>query len=247
MFKAGHEAERQVWTKGWVSGQGQRAAELVVSRRLRIVGHLDSWWEGEIYEIKSQSEDQWKPIEESPLWPRYAWQISVYMLAMDAPLTVMRVLRDKDGNVSDSAEERFETPPHSMAEIRQRVFEVEGLARRELDAVECERVEFPCPFFYLHTAKDDRERIEDDGAVALALNYKAAQVEKIAIDGRVKAARAALLEFMGAKKKVDVNGWKLTRFTVPAKHVEYDRSEYEVLRVTEPKVGVDAEAGETDL
>jgi len=237
VFKAGHEAERQAWTKGWLSGRAQEQVTLVVTKRIWITGHVDSWWGHESYEVKSQSSEEWKPIRESKLWPRYSWQISVYMLATESPLTVVRVLRDKDGNISDRAEERFDEPPHSIVEVRRRVLDIEGLARRELTEAPCERVEYPCPFFYTHRqAGEVREELDDEGAAALAADYQQARVEQRAVEGRLKTARAALLSFMTERdsRRLNVKGWKLTRYKVAGKHIEYDRAEYEALRVTEP-------------
>src|SRR5215467_4972477 len=247
VFKAGHEAERQAWTKGWLSGRAQEQVTLVVTKRIWITGHVDSWWGHESYEVKSQSSEEWKPIRESKLWPRYSWQISVYMLATESPLTVVRVLRDKDGNISDRAEERFDEPPHSIVEVRRRVLDIEGLARRELTEAPCERVEYPCPFFYTHRqAGEVREELDDEGAAALAADYQQARVEQRAVEGRLKTARAALLSFMTERDvaKVDVNGWKLTRYKVAGRHVEYDRGEYESLRVTGPDEKDGAAGGE---
>lgn len=247
VFAAGHEAERQVWTKGWVGGRAQEPVTLIVTRRVWITGHVDAWWDHESYEVKSQSREEWKPIRESPLWPRYSWQISIYMLATESPLTVVRVLRDKDGNISDRTEERFEQPPHDIVEVRRRVFDIEGLARRELTEAPCERVEYPCPFFYTHRdVGEAREELDDEGAASLARDYDEARVEQRAVEGRLKAARTALLAFMTERNvaKVDVNGWKLTRYKVAGRHVEYDRGEYESLRVTGPDEKDGAAGGE---
>jgi hypothetical protein len=247
VYEAGHEAERQVWTKGWIKGEGQRQVQLQVTRTIWISGHLDSWWQGEPWEVKSQSASEWRPIRESPLWDQYAWQISVYMLATGRSLNLIRVLRDVDGNVSDSQVERFDESPHTIEDIRRRVFDIEGLARKDLTSVSCERLQFPCPFFYTHMSSDDtlvREVLDDDGALKLAEDYKHAQVEKVAVEGRLKSARTALLTFMGDHDKLDVNGWKLTRYNVPEKHIEYDRKEYQALRVTEPKKNETREDGD---
>lgn len=249
VYAAGHEAERQAWAKGWIRGIAQHRVVLNVTNKIMITGHMDAWFvEG--WEVKSQSEAEWKPIRESPFWPQYQWQISCYMLATGKPLTVLRVLRDKDGNVSDRAEERFDEPPRTLSEVRMRVFEVERLARSDLVSVDCERVQYPCPFFYTHNKGSDDGvlSIDDDGMVRLAADYKRAAVEKLAVDGRLKTARAALVDYMGERKKVEVDGWRLTRYTVGAKHVEYDRAAYDVLRVTEPKkAGGDSDTGEADL
>lgn len=251
VFKAGHEAERQAWTKGYLQGRSQEQVTLIVTKKVWIVGHVDSWWGHESYEVKSQSAEEWKPIRESKLWPRYSWQISVYMLATESPLTVVRVLRDKDGNISDRAEERFDEPPWGIVDVRRRVFDIEQLARRDLTASECERVEYPCPFFYTHRdASEEREELDDEGAAALARDYNEARVEQLAVQGRVKVAREALLSFMKERDatRLNVKGFKLTRYKVAGKHIEYDRAEYEALRVTDSSTkGGGGEASEVNL
>jgi len=199
---------------------------------------LDAWDRegGSIYEIKSHSEDEFgKEFSELNLWPVYAFQISVYMHATNKPLKLVRVLRDKEGNVNEYKVEEFSSAPRSMDEIRRRVFQVEMLARKELGEVECEKVEFPCPFFYTHSGrdKDERELVEDDGAVVLAGQYMDARVAKMQAEGRFKASRVALLEWMGDRRKVELpSGVLLTRYTIKGGRVEYDRKEYENLKVT---------------
>jgi hypothetical protein len=236
VFQAGHEAERQVWTKGMVSGHGQQRVVLPVTKRIQVIGHVDVWEPAGITEIKSQSEAEWRPIRDSPLWERYAYQISVYMHATDLPCTILRVLRDSDGNISRSQREVFGIPPKTMGEIRGRIIEAELLARKDLTEVDCEK-SFPCPYFYTHVNGEDlREQIDDPAALILAKSYVEARQQKMAADGRIKVARLALIDWMGDKKKVELpEGWKLSKFTVKGGHVEFDRTEYESLRVTEPK------------
>jgi hypothetical protein len=188
-----------------------------------------------VYEIKSQSEAEWKPIRESPLWGRYRYQISVYMHATKLPLVVVRVKRDKNGGISDEAREEFRVPPVDMSEIRARVFQVEMMARRDLSEDVCEKIEFPCPFWYTHVKGevDEREKVDDPQAVVLAGQYQAARRLASTANGRVQASRRALLAYMGDRRRLGLSdGTMLTRYQVEAKHVEYDRDGYWALRVT---------------
>lgn len=263
VFKAGNRAEAQAWQKGYITGSAQEYVKLEVTEKIWVTGHLDGWdvvWDqvanqgairarrsrtkGTTYEVKSQSEGEWGPIRESSLWERYSWQFSVYMLATGLPLTVVRVLRDKEGNVSDKCDEVLTEPPHTLAEIRARVMQVELMARKDLSEVACEKVEFPCPFFYTHVGGDEnvREYVDDYAAVMLAKEYRAAVEGKELADRKVKACKQTLLDWMGDKRKLGLpGGWKLTRYEVKGRHVEYDSKGYWGLRVTEPKDEVEDE------
>lgn len=237
VFEAGHKAEDQLWAKGVLSGLAQEYIELPITKRIMIVGHLDAWEIDAGAEAKSSSEAEYrKPWTESHMAQRWAYQISCYMHGTGKPFRLIRALRDRDGNVLEHREELLERAPIPLADIRARVLEVESMARSDLTSTECEKYEYPCPFFYTHLNKAEmREQCDDDGAVSLAVEYKRVQKEAEVLKGRVKVAREALLEWMGDKKKVDVGGWKLTKYVVKGKHVEYDAKDYEVLRVTEPK------------
>jgi hypothetical protein len=254
VFQAGIKAEEEVWAKGIVKGRAQEYVELPISESIRVAGHLDCWSpEGRIYEVKSQGDDEWKPIREGRLWERYKFQISVYMWATGLPLTVVRVRRGREGGIEEEVKEEFETPPVSLEGIRGRVFEVEMLARRDLSEVGCEKVEYPCPFFYTHTTVGDelvREAVDDPAAVVLAQQYRNARVVAEVANSRVRASRGALLDYMGERRRLDLSdGTLLTRYEVKGKHVEYDRAGYWALRVTTKKEtggeGGERTAGET--
>lgn len=239
VFQAGHEAERQAFAKGVIQGTPQWAVSLSVTDNIVITGHLDSWWHDGGHEVKSQSENEWGPIRESQMWSRYQWQFSVYILATGHPLTVVRVLRDKEGNVSDSCEEVFVDPPRTLVEVKARVLAVELLARKDLTNVPCDPIMFPCPYFYTHPQDDAavREYVDDDNAVTLAAQYSEAAREQRLAKQRSDAARKTLLTWMADKEKIELpGGWKVTRYEtkerlVPAR----TQKAFWSLRVTPPK------------
>jgi len=240
VFDAGHEAERQAWVKGILKGRAQEFCQLQISDSIWVTGHMDAWTPYRIQELKSQSEAEWGPIELSDLWNRYKYQVSVYMHATNLPCDIIRVQRDPSGDITRQATQTFDTPPVSLVDIRQRIFQVELLARKDLTEVECNPVEFPCPFYYTHVGKPEeiRENVTDKEASVLAREYQRLKVEKAAMEGRVKTARQALLTWIEGQGKNRVkldDGWLLTRYEVKGKHVEYDREGYFALRVTEPK------------
>lgn len=280
VFEAGRRAEEQVWAKGIISGTAQDYVELAISETIVVGGHLDCWdpeqptygidpevhgpnpfakkfGSGRVYEVKSQSEAEWKPIEQSPFWGRYKFQISVYMHATGLPLTVLRVQRRKDGTVAFEERQDYQSPPVSLAEIRARVFQVELMARRDLSGDECEKIEYPCPFYYTHVRGgedgdsgdgSEREQVDDPAAVVLARQYESAKRVASAANARVKASRDGMLAYMGERERLGLSdGTLLTRYKVKEQHVEYDRKEYWALRVTTrkgQKGGDDAEQKE---
>jgi len=253
VFKAGVEAERQVWAKGIVQGKAQEYVELPISSSIKVAGHLDAWTPELVYEIKSQSEGEWGPIEKSSLWYRYKFQISVYMHATGLPLTIIRVRRNSDGSISDEERQDYKAgdAPVSLAEIRAKVFQVELLARRDLSDSGCEKVEYPCPFYYTHIRdgeggrEDVREEVGDPEAVVLARQYQNAKLVAEAANARVKASRGALLAYMGERKRLGLSdGTLLTQYQVAEKEVKYTRSGYWALRVT--RKDKDAGSGNTE-
>ncbi len=242
VFERGHEAEREAWVKGILKGRAQENIKLKISDTIFVTGHLDSWeqyhgGEGKIVELKSQNENEFRPIEESPLWDRYSYQISCYMHALPGRELIVRRVKLHERTIVETVDQVFHEPPVSLADIRAKVFKVESLARKDLTTVECEKTQFPCPYFYTHVGgADAREMIEDETAVELCVQYKEASSQMIAIKGRVAASREALLTWMGEKDKIDLpGGWKLTRYTVAGKHVEFDSKGYKALRVTPPR------------
>lgn len=237
LFEAGHEAERQLWRKGILEGMAQRTVTLDISKTIVIVGHLDAWT-GEGHEAKSQVQAEFdKPIQESAHWYRWRVQISVYMHATRKRLRMVRALRDEEGNVSNIKEEWFDEPPVSLPDIRRIVFDVESLARKDLSDMPCDRTEFPCPFFYTHTDRAGvREYVDDDSARILAAEYQTAKTAANVAKAKVTAARTTLLEWMGERRRVELpEGWRVTRYKVEGRHVEYDSAGYEGVRVTPPK------------
>lgn len=206
-----------------VGAEGGRASE-----RTQRVGAV---------ELKSVTTDGMDvPLTDLPLWPRYSFQVSCYMLATGAELDLVRVLRDGAGNISDQKVDHFTEPPVSLAAIRQRVLEVELLARKDLADVDCDRLEYPCPFFYTHRQRDSREQISDDDALVLTQQFVNARAQAKLADARVKAARTALVEWLGDRSKIVLNNrYRITRADVKAKPVSYTRSAYTSIIVTEVK------------
>jgi hypothetical protein len=251
VFEAGHEAERQAWAKGILTGLAQEFVSLQVSETIFVVGHLDAWSRGVITELKSSTEAEFKkPWRETHMGEKWAWQISCYMnAAPTSQLRFVRVLRDADGNILGQTEETLEVPPYSTADIRLRVLEVERLALLDLDKLDCVR-EFPCPFYYTHSDPGQiREYCDDESAVSLAKEYEAVRAEARSLRGRQATARSALLTWMGDRDKVELpGGWKMTRYTIKGGKREFVVKDSTGLRVTPPSEESEADdAGEVSV
>lgn len=165
----GHAHEELVLAKmaaeGWTIWDRQLEVVLMVSGKIRVVGHIDgkgidnvrlsgSYVEmsskPHIVEVKSQSKDQWNDFEargwDSGYFPHYKWQVSCYMLATGLPLVMVRKNRN-DGRIKM---EWVDEPFYDLRDIRSRVLSVEVLAADGIGPDECGpgRI-YPCPFFYM--------------------------------------------------------------------------------------------------
>lgn len=156
--------------EGWTIWDEQATVTLMVSGKIRVVGHIDAkgalvtktgnvGGEARIVEVKTQSKDEFAKFEkdgwEGGLWPRYKWQLSCYMLATGLPAVVVR----KDRNSGTIRPEWVDEPFYTLAQIRARVLSVEMLAADGIGPEECgpERI-WPCPFYYMpgHDGAIDR-------------------------------------------------------------------------------------------
>lgn len=245
LFASGHEAEIRAKKKLAGRGEGlsreQMEVELVISKRVVIVGHLDGLRGRTICEIKSQSLEEWdkrKRGERGWLRDRYDWQISSYMHALEMPAIIYWFNRD----TGELDEEELLFPPISLKEIRARVLTIEKLAIAGVVDAPCVP-SFPCPYFYLHDEDEEEYGGEEAQVVrVLAESYVRSSREEKAAAERKAVVRDALIGRMG-ESKVTVDGWKVTRFesgrvteTTRQPVSEFGQeSTWEGIRVTPPK------------
>jgi hypothetical protein len=209
VFANGHRIEAEVLEK-YPAVDRQWEVRLPVTGRIHVVGHIDgviSWphdsadvvpnidvSKDRLVEVKSQSREEWDRFAadgwETGFFPKYKWQVSCYMHASGLPLTLIRALRDEDGNWTGETNISYvDAPFYSIAEIRARVLRVEAAAATGVLNATC-TPSFPCPYFYLHD-EIDRELITDDGVDILAREYaEASRDENIARDRKTNAKRA---------------------------------------------------------
>lgn len=178
MTASGHEVTEQ-----------QREVQLAVSPDLVVTGHLDGvvalfdvlYLGRRVLEIKAPS--TWASFQTAykradytqPYMHRIAVQVSVYMHAMGMEAILACV--DDDGLHYFG----IEVPPFDLAYI-------EGIARDverqvltgKLDD-RCTQVDYPCPYLYLH---DAREEEQDEALDALAVEMEACRADVKAAEAR---------------------------------------------------------------
>jgi hypothetical protein len=221
VFEAGKRIEDEVLDRiGLLSPITARQLEVVlpITKKIHVVGHIDGLdtSDGSLVEVKSQSQEEWDRFErdgwEGGFFPKYKWQVSAYMNAVKQPLTLLRALRDSDGNWTGRIEDDYiEEPFYSVAEIRERVLKVEAAAATGVLNAVC-TPSYPCPYFYLHE-EIDRELIGDEGVDALAREYADAQRDENIAKGRKAEARRALREAVSEDKYRTNSGVKVTFYT----------------------------------
>lgn len=238
IFAAGHAAEEIGYSAinargGRVTGM-QDTVVLKVSDRISVVGHIDGILDNHVLELKSQSANEWNEDYLSwGLWSKYAWQLSVYMHALRLPAYLMQIRR-LDGK---TLTHEMLTPPRSLAEIRMRVLLIEHLATGEINGMECDRDDYPCPVFYTH-AKVDRELLTDEALEMLIVEHEEARVQSKRANDRRAAVRDAIIERlgmpeMGKPTKIRVGKWNVSASRYAVKERTMPAGEQTRLTITE--------------
>jgi hypothetical protein len=199
LFQAGHDEEERFTTK-WPLEKQQTEVVLSVTQKIQIVGHIDGARGGRIVEIKSQSPDGWDKWTHDiwttdPLWQKYAWQVSIYMIAQGSGLELVRINRETGKAVSTF----YEMPFHTRQEIVERVLLIEMLAAENGLPETCDKDDWICPYRYTHPTLEPVDDPELQNAVdsyfimkGLADDYKE----------DFNTAKENLKEVLGNRKKV---------------------------------------------
>lgn len=203
MFREGHFHEAQVEERLGVLGypvtRQQEEVRLQITGKIKVVGHVDGvtvspFADTLVVEIKTQSPEAWAEFQrnkwESGVFPKYKWQASVYMLALDMPLMLVRKNRST-GQIDTTIVER---PFYSRLQIAQRVLNVEAIARETAEPPEkCDSQDgFFCPYRNLHEEAEfaDVEPLRAPEIEELARQYvESGREEKRAKERREEAKR----------------------------------------------------------
>jgi hypothetical protein len=204
-------------------GDRQHVLSLPITRTVVVRGSPDSiTTTGIIVDAKAFAARPWKEWVEKgwASFPRYAWQQSAYSLALafeeeyeeedDLPTICMAVKNKDTGELSVT----YHEPPVSLFDIRRRVLEVEMRARQEKEP-ECDKRDYPCPFFYLGDAcggsKGEVEHTDDDVLEAWAANHHKVSVQQKAAKQAYDESRDRGKELVEPGAKLIVGGWKVSR------------------------------------
>lgn len=182
-----------------------------------ITGHLDGLVTREapfhidrasVLEIKSpHSWHSWERAHKTgdysdPLMHRYAWQISVYMVATGLEAVVACV---EDGQVRTFG---IEVPPFDVDAIERRIIGMEINVKDGTVPSVCSQSDFPCPVAYLH---DKREVVEDPVLTELLLAYQRAKEARDMEDGFMKGLRRRIGDHLGLSDTLTTEAGTATR------------------------------------
>lgn len=190
IFEEGKDAEPLIdlaWRKqsgAKVSGR-QQTIELEIGEiddKLVIIrGHIDGIATYQkpmhkfVVDYKKFRDSTWEDFKRKELevHPSYAWQFSVYMIAlnMDAMMVGGHLV---DGKISEVHEVPLLIPPFNMKALRKRIIRWERLINTGYDAreVECKQQMYPCPAWKLHDIAEGSEyTIPDDDMGEVAEMY----------------------------------------------------------------------------
>lgn len=151
----------------------------------------------EIKSLSQSSTEKWRR-EGFDGFPRYAVQISVYMIALGIPA----VFVVKNKNSGQLTVRVVHTPPVSLEELADRVRVVE---QAEDVMPVCSLSDFPCPYLYLHDevskkgVKSDVVEVEDPTLNLLAAEYEQARETERRAGAAKDEARDNLLGYLTQK------------------------------------------------
>lgn len=192
---------------GWDLHGFQYEVVVDVSEKLKVIGHVDALGIKDglmsVVEVKSSKWDNDpKTWETWRLAERYSYQFSSYIVGIGKPLTLVAVDPDTGG----VQVEGIYTPPRTLEDIRTRVLLVEAMARKEIDEVECEESDYPCPVYYLHKKRE--VKVEDDEELGeLARAYSKAKRDARIAKDREERSKRVVEEYIGVP---DIGG-RVTR------------------------------------
>jgi hypothetical protein len=179
---------------------------------VQIVGHIDGMVEeygvldDRVLEIKAPG--AWQKFHDAqktgdwsdPLAERYAWQISVYMHALQTEALIACL----DGETIRTFV--IEVAPYTLDDIYRRVVQIEDIVRSGTLPAECSVRNYPCPFVYLH---EDPDVETDDELDQLAAAYQAAADAEKTAKAQKDQFRDALMRHMADRGTVDTERFRV--------------------------------------
>lgn len=209
--------EEELVGKGWTITDQEKEIRLSIVPGIYISGHIDAVGTNPydfpmVLEIKSFGESnlaKWSKYPGGGLeaFPRYAWQLSCYMHAMQMP--GMMIIKPANGGELRSA--LVETPPFSLGAIKARILKIER-AVKEKRTLGCEKpLMYPCPYVFLHEDDDSDipEVVEDPVLDRLATLYDSARSREKASKEEKAEILEKITEHLHGRVKVDTLEWSV--------------------------------------
>lgn len=181
---------------------------------------------------------------------KYALQLSIEMLSTGLPALYVIGLKERDPSTGDLTlgevwTMEVDTPPYSMAEVRARVYEVEGwVARGEMPPCVVP-FDYPCAYWAEHEAKAPREEIKDNALQMLMVEWQMIVEAKDALEvdvASVKARVDARLGDMGIAGG-PCGGWEIVTVTPEKGNVSWSRAYKALAKQTGERIDEDEYRG----
>lgn len=185
-----------------------------------------------VLEAKAFSKDVYKTWSsrgfDSPSFRRYAYQLSIQMLATNLPGIFATKNRD-NGEVTWTV---YPDPPISRADILRRLLRIDKGARDgDLNPLNEKCTEFPCPYYFLHGDTIEQEDgdatngftiIEDDMLDALCQTLDEAREREKMAKAAMDTARARINELLGTRNEVHTGRYTMKRIVRETKKIDGD-------------------------
>jgi len=182
-----------------------------------LVGHIDGFAPPALVEVKTMSRFQYERWKKSGFdaFKKYAFQVSLYMIAMNCP--AVYAVKNRDTGEIDVT--TIDTPPFSMAEIVNYL----GDALRANAAgilAECPETEqYPCGFCYtkigtVPVARGNNPMQPTEAEVATAItNWRAGKALELEAARLIDPAKATLYDYLetSGQKNISTNGVHVTK------------------------------------
>lgn len=227
IYDGGHihevQCQNAMLADGWWLSPGQEEVNLQIADDIIVQGHLDGLCERldgsvkpSVWEAKSPS--AWAKFERAyktddwadPLAARYAWQLSVYMVATGLEAVVACL----DGETIKTF--GIEIPPRSRGDIENRVRLIEEWARTDVlrPPLTCDANDGAgCPFRSIPGGFCSAVEIEFDPILdQLVAEYDDAKHERDLLDEVTKRYREKIIAHLGDASRT-TDEWKVTQYS----------------------------------
>lgn len=243
IFDEGKDRESEILAKvseleGWrISGSQTGMDPIEIGSSAMIEGSCDGLGTHEFFgpavvEAKKLGEGYWADWHRdhwaAPLFARYAWQVSCYIVGFNLPVLFV-VMNKVSGEIHTTL---VSEPLVPLAKLRLKVLTVEGRAARG-DTPLCAKKdqEYPCPYWYLHEDEEDRTDLDDGQIaelVALADEYTTVAEQAKTAEARKKAIASTIWSHLpfdeetSEKTGVKVPGYSITPTAQTRTEIDWD-------------------------